>query len=68
MGGNSQAKSANNGIGCGSVLFFIFLTLKLTHYIDWPWFWIFAPIWVPLVLVAVILGSVLFVHLLARRR
>jgi hypothetical protein len=59
-------KSAGNGIGCGTVLFFIFLTLKLTHYIDWSWLWVFAPLWIPLALVALLLGTV-FVCSLARR-
>jgi len=27
-------------------LFFIFLVLKLTNYIDWSWWWITAPLWI----------------------
>jgi hypothetical protein len=27
-----------------AVLFLIFLILKLTHYIDWSWWWVFAPL------------------------
>lgn len=51
-----ETQSANNGIGCGTVLFFIFLTLKLTGNIDWSWWWVFAPLWIPAILVLVILG------------
>lgn len=41
-------KSSNSAIGPFSVLFFIFLTLKLTNYIDWSWWWVTAPIWIPI--------------------
>lgn len=29
------------------LLTILFIGLKLTHYIDWSWWWIFAPIWIP---------------------
>ena len=35
------------------------VTLKLFHLVDWSWWWVFAPLWVP---VAVL---ILFVILLA---
>lgn len=25
----------------------VFVTLKLTHYIDWSWWWVTAPFWGP---------------------
>jgi hypothetical protein len=53
-----ESKSANNGIGCGTVLFLIFLTLKLTHNIDWSWWWVFAPLWIPLLAVPLIFCAV----------
>jgi len=36
------------------ILFFIFLILKLCGVIDWPWVWVLAPLWIPLVLVALL--------------
>ena len=41
----SNEKSTNNGIGLLTVLFLIFLTLKLTGHIDWSWWWVTAPLW-----------------------
>jgi len=41
-------KSTGNGIGLGTVLFLIFLVLKLTGHITWSWFWVFSPFWIPL--------------------
>ena len=28
-------------------LFLLFLALKLTGYIDWSWWWVTAPLWIP---------------------
>ena len=48
---------SGNGLGFGSVLFLIFLTLKLTGNIDWSWWWVTAPLWIPLCLfIAVLVG------------
>lgn len=30
----------------------LFFMLKLTNIIDWNWVWIFAPLWIPLVIIA----------------
>lgn len=38
------------------VLGLIFITLKLCHVIDWSWWWVLAPFWIPIALVAVICG------------
>ena len=50
---NEQATSS--GLCFGTVLFIVFLVLKLTNYIDWSWWWITAPVWIPLGLVVMIL-------------
>jgi len=39
------------GIGFFGLLTLIFITLKLTNYIDWSWWWVLAPMWIPIVLV-----------------
>ena len=34
------------GMGCGQfvhILTLIFVVMKLTHNIDWSWWWVFAP-------------------------
>lgn len=43
------------GIGLGTILFLIFLVLKLTGVITWSWWWVTAPIWIPLALAAVLI-------------
>ena len=43
-----------DGIGFGTILFIVFLVLKLTETIDWSWWWVTAPLWIPVGLVLVI--------------
>ena len=30
------------------IMFLIFMTLKLTDLIDWSWWWVSAPLWIPI--------------------
>jgi len=32
------------------LLAILFIGLKLTHYIDWSWWWVLSPIWIGFVL------------------
>ena len=52
----SRESTASTGLSFGSVLFFIFLIMKLTHYIDWSWWWVTAPLWLPITVVLGILA------------
>lgn len=36
-----------NGLNFSTVLFVVFLVLKLTNTIDWSWWWVTAPLWLP---------------------
>ncbi len=53
------------GLGFGTVLFLIFMTLKLTHYIDWSWWWISAPLWLPAAIIIVLLMTLGLIALFA---
>ena len=37
-------------IGLATALFITFLVLKLTENIDWSWWWVTSPLWIPLAL------------------
>ena len=37
------------------ILFIVFLVLKLTNVINWSWWWITAPLWIPVSIVLVVL-------------
>lgn len=43
--------NSSGGIGISTVLFLIFLVLKLIGTINWSWWWVFAPLWIPFALV-----------------
>jgi hypothetical protein len=49
-----KPKAQTGGIGCLTVLFLIFLVLKLTDNIDWSWWIVTAPLWGPWALIAVV--------------
>lgn len=51
----SASNQNGGGIGIGGVLLCIFVTLRLTHHIDWSWWWVLSPMWIPLCVVAVVL-------------
>lgn len=50
-------KKTTGGLGIGTILFLIFLTLKLAEVgpvAQWSWWWVTSPLWIPLALVGVI--------------
>jgi hypothetical protein len=51
-------ENKSNGIGIGMILFIVFLVLKLTGTIDWSWWWVTSPLWIPFAAAMVILGIV----------
>ena len=53
-----EGTNRSNGLGIGMVLFIVFLVLKLTGTIDWSWWWVTSPLWIPFAAVAAILGIV----------
>jgi len=68
-------KVTSNGIGLGTVIFLIFLVLKLAgigQVANWSWWWITSPLWIPIllglaivvvaVLIAIIIGTKNFLN------
>ncbi len=55
---SESTSSSGGGIGFCGLLTILFIGLKLTDYIDWSWFWILSPLWIPLALVLAILAVV----------
>jgi hypothetical protein len=50
----ANTSNSSNGLGLGTVLFLIFMVLKLTNYIDWSWWWVTAPLWIPIVIIGIV--------------
>lgn len=55
--------SSGGGVGFLGVLTIVFIVLKLTKVIDWSWWWVLAPVWIPFV----IFVAIALVVLTARR-
>lgn len=53
MSGTSTTSSG--GVGIFSLLGVLFVGLKLGHVIDWSWWWVTAPFWIPAAFVLVCL-------------
>jgi hypothetical protein len=45
---SSSSSSTSGGIGFSGALTILFVGLKLTGHISWPWLWVLAPAWIPL--------------------
>jgi hypothetical protein len=56
----ADSKSSSSGLGIGTILFLIFMVLKLTNYIDWSWWWITAPLWIPIIILGVVVLIAIF--------
>lgn len=53
-------------IGLPSLLFVVFLILKLTHTISWSWWWVTCPLWIGAALwLLFFLLSILFMGMMA---
>lgn len=50
--------SSGGGIGVCGILFIVFLVLKLTDHIAWSWWWVTAPVWIPVLVGMGILGII----------
>ena len=55
-----ENKSNVGGIGFCGLLGIVFIVLKLTGFIDWPWIWVLSPIWISMLIGCLILVIVLF--------
>ena len=42
-----MSSSTSGGVSLTTVVFIVFLILKLTDTIAWSWWWVFSPLWIP---------------------
>ncbi len=59
----SDNSSSSGGVGFFGLMFLILMTLKLTNYIDWSWWWVTAPLWGGFALIILIALIVVFVKM-----
>jgi len=60
----SSSSSSSGGIGFTGLLTILFVGLKLTNIIAWPWIWVLSPIWISfLILIPILIIAALVVAL-----
>lgn len=64
---NNNTQTQSGGIGFFGLLGIVFITLKLTGYITWSWWWVLAPLWAPLATVLVIIGIIMLLAVMSRK-
>ena len=66
----SDKKATTGGLSIGTVLFLIFLTLKLAEVgpvANWSWWWVTSPLWIPLALIGAIVAIVVGIALITSK-
>jgi hypothetical protein len=63
---SSSSSSSSGGIGFTGALTVLFVALKLTHVINWPWLWVLSPIWISLLLAIAVLAIMLIFALIIK--
>lgn len=54
MSNEERNITIKNGLSVSTILFFIFLVLKLTKVINWSWWWVTAPLWAGLAVTIIV--------------
>lgn len=63
----NQTAGTTAGLSIPSVVFIVFLTLKLAKVITWSWWWVTSPLW--LMAIVILLSIIVTVcFLIAERR
>lgn len=61
---NSQKVTLVSRISFIIMLYILFIGLKLTNYIDWPWLWVLSPLWIGIGLsVIIFIVAIIFIPL-----
>lgn len=56
----AEGASNNNsgGVGFCGLLAILFIGLKLGGVIDWSWWWVLSPLWIPAAIVLLVLAGI----------
>lgn len=68
MSDNNSSSSASGGIGVLSLLGVLFVALKLTHVINWSWWWVTLPFWGGIALVLLVCLVIFVIAVIAEMR
>jgi len=60
----ADTNTTSGGIGFVGLLTILFIGLKLTHYIDWSWWWVLSPLWISTGIGLSILFVILIIYII----
>jgi hypothetical protein len=64
-------KTTSTSIGLGTILFVVFLVMKLAKIGDvanWSWWWVTAPLWIPVLLELAVFSIALLIFAIFKRK
>ena len=67
----SENKTTSTSIGLGTIIFLIFLVMKLAKIGDvanWSWWWVTSPLWIPALLGIAIFGVIFLIAIIVSSR
>jgi len=64
---SSNTSDSSSGIGFSGLLTVLFIGLKLTGFINWPWVWVLSPIWINFLIVLAFFFVVGILYFLAKK-
>ena len=53
---NKESSKRRFSLSIAPFLTAVFILLKVTGVVDWTWWWVFSPLWIPVV--AILLGVI----------
>jgi len=57
---SQMSSSSSSGIGFPGLLTVLFIGLKLTGHITWPWIWVLSPLWISAIIAIIVIALFLF--------
>lgn len=62
---SSNSSSSSSGIGFPGLLTVLFIGLKLTGHITWPWVWVLSPLWISFLIFLCAVATILIVGIIS---
>ena len=65
MSNKSSSSTVSSGMGFSGWLTILFIGLKLTGHITWPWVWVLSPLWISLLIGLSLCAIIVVIAILA---
>jgi hypothetical protein len=62
---SNSSSSSSSGIGFPGLLTVLFIGLKLTGHITWPWVWVLSPLWISFLIFLCAVATILIVGVIS---